>query len=117
MVFYNYCFACVRVCLILSHVYNILPGLAQITNFHDRLRHHIDPSTGESVAEAHRLWVLPLHSSVTAVEQRKVFDLPQPGMRKVILSTNIAESSITVKDIKYGQRCIFVSCSGGFTGI
>ena len=76
-------------------------GLGQITEFDDRLR-RTDPKTGNSVEKTHRLWVLPLHSTVTATEQRRVFDLPEPGMRKVILSTNIAESSITVKDIKYG---------------
>uniref|UniRef100_I3KW58 RNA helicase n=1 Tax=Oreochromis niloticus TaxID=8128 RepID=I3KW58_ORENI len=49
-----------------------------------------------------RLQVYPLHSSVTLEEQNGVFLFPVPGYRKVILSTNIAESSVTVPDVKYG---------------
>ncbi|NXP07566.1 TDRD9 helicase, partial [Thinocorus orbignyianus] len=45
--------------------------------------------------------VYPLHSSVTLEEQSNVFLTVVPGYRKVILSTNIAESSITVPDVKY----------------
>ena len=43
-----------------------------------------------------------LHSTITLDEQYRVFVRPEAGFRKVILSTNIAESSITVSDIKYG---------------
>uniref|UniRef100_H2YE71 RNA helicase n=1 Tax=Ciona savignyi TaxID=51511 RepID=H2YE71_CIOSA len=45
--------------------------------------------------------IIPLHSSITLEEQSLVFSKPKPGFRKIILSTNIAESSITVPDIKY----------------
>jgi hypothetical protein len=50
------------------------------------------------------LWALiPLHSSITAEEQSLAFKQCVPGYRKIILATNIAESSITVPDIKYGN--------------
>ena len=56
------------------------------------------------VFNIYRLWVLPLHSTITGAEQLKVFnDPPSPDQRKVILATNIAESSITVTDVKYGK--------------
>ncbi|KAM9708386.1 ATP-dependent RNA helicase TDRD9 isoform 2-T2 [Menidia menidia] len=48
-----------------------------------------------------RLQICPLHSTVTLEEQNGVFLCPVPGYRKVILSTNIAESSVTVPDVKY----------------
>lgn len=48
--------------------------------------------------------MLPLHSTITNEEQQKVFLPVAKGYRKIILATNIAESSITVTDIKYGTE-------------
>lgn len=48
-----------------------------------------------------KLLVLPLHSMVSPDEQRKAFKRPPKGIRKVVLSTNIAETSITIDDIVY----------------
>jgi len=49
------------------------------------------------------LTIVPLHSSITHEEQLKAFLPPSKGKRKVIIATNIAESSITVPDIRYGE--------------
>ncbi|XP_011864372.1 PREDICTED: probable ATP-dependent RNA helicase spindle-E [Vollenhovia emeryi] len=49
-----------------------------------------------------KLWDLTiLHSMVSDNEQRYVFQKPPEDYRRIILSTNIAESSITVPDVKY----------------
>ena len=49
-----------------------------------------------------RQWVvLPLHSALSAEEQDRVFDVAPEGMRKVILSTNVAETSITIDGIRF----------------
>ena len=42
---------------------------------------------------------LPLHASLTPLEQKRVFPLAPKGKRKVIACTNVAETSITIEDI------------------
>jgi ATP-dependent RNA helicase DHX57 len=42
---------------------------------------------------------LPLHASLAPTEQRQVFHPAPSGKRKVIASTNVAETSITIDDI------------------
>uniref|UniRef100_A0A0K0EEY3 RNA helicase n=1 Tax=Strongyloides stercoralis TaxID=6248 RepID=A0A0K0EEY3_STRER len=46
-------------------------------------------------------WLLPLHSNLSFENQKKVFEPPPSGRVKIIISTNIAESSITVNDVLY----------------
>lgn len=54
--------------------------------------------------------IVILHSLVSADEQQLIFKSVEVGApRKIILSTNIAESSITVPDVKYGQQ-IEINC-------
>lgn len=47
------------------------------------------------------LHVLPLHSSLPAAAQKEVFRPPPSGKRKVILATNVAETSVTIDDVVY----------------
>ncbi|KAG0306602.1 putative ATP-dependent RNA helicase DHR1 [Dissophora globulifera] len=47
------------------------------------------------------LHVLPLYSLLKTEEQMKVFQPPPPGSRLCVIATNVAETSITIPDIKY----------------
>lgn len=51
---------------------------------------------------------LPLHSGLTAEEQCEIFEAAPRDTRKVIVSTNIAEASVTIDGIKFVVDCGFV---------
>ena len=74
-----------------------LPGMAEINNLYDQLTssYHF----GKEAAK--RDWIMPLHSNISPEEQRGVFKNPPKGIRKFVLATNIAETSITIDDIVY----------------
>ena len=75
-----------------------LPGLAEIFQFMDYLREFYPP---EFISK--KLELIPLHSSLNEEEQDRAFKHVEKmeGRRKVIIATNIAESSITIPDVKY----------------
>ncbi|KAF8699654.1 P-loop containing nucleoside triphosphate hydrolase protein, partial [Rhizoctonia solani] len=47
------------------------------------------------------LLVVPLYSSLPPAQQQRIFDTAPPGGRKVVVSTNIAETSLTIDGIVY----------------
>lgn len=69
-----------------------LPGLADIRKLHDILSVH--SHFGSKFFRLHAL-----HSSIASEQQGLVFDVPPPGVRKIVLSTNIAETGVTIPDI------------------
>ncbi|KAI9912786.1 hypothetical protein PsorP6_005276 [Peronosclerospora sorghi] len=49
--------------------------------------------------------VVLLHSRLSAEEQRRAFRPPPRGKRKLVLSTNIAETSLTIADVVFVVDC------------
>lgn len=70
-----------------------LNGISEITIVADAFKEY---------AEFTKRWiVLILHSTLSVEEQQKVFDLAPMGVRKCILSTNIAETSVTIDEVRF----------------
>ncbi|EME41441.1 hypothetical protein DOTSEDRAFT_73756 [Dothistroma septosporum NZE10] len=76
-----------------------LPGLQEITGTQNILTTR--RPFGVDFSDTGKFKICLLHSAVPPAEQREVIDPPPPGRRKIILATNIAETSITVPDVKY----------------
>ncbi len=72
-----------------GHVLAFLPGLAEIHRTRDQL---------ESTAKRHNLLLLPLYGDLPSSEQDRV--LAPTSQRKVILATNVAETSITIDGVE-----------------
>ncbi|KAL8703327.1 MAG: hypothetical protein Q9201_003491 [Fulgogasparrea decipioides] len=68
-----------------------LPGIAEIRRLNEMLAGHGTFSYGWSVHA--------LHSTIAMDEQERAFAIPPPGHRKVVLSTNIAETGVTIPDV------------------
>ncbi|KAL8938001.1 MAG: hypothetical protein Q9216_004129 [Gyalolechia sp. 2 TL-2023] len=68
-----------------------LPGLAEIRRLNGMLSGYGTFSHGWQIHA--------LHSSIAMDEQERAFALPPPGQRKIVLSTNIAETGVTIPDV------------------
>ena len=53
---------------------------------------------GTKIAE---LIIAPIYANLPSDLQTKIFEPTPPGARKVVLATNIAETSLTIDGIKY----------------
>mmetsp|Transcript_60239 Transcript_60239/g.173823 ORF Transcript_60239/g.173823 Transcript_60239/m.173823 type:complete len:1097 (-) Transcript_60239:35-3325(-) len=69
-----------------------LPGWGDIDQLQKRLVQNFDKQ---------RFKILPLHSQVSAEQQEEIFQPAPPGIRKIVLTTNIAEASITVEGTEF----------------
>ncbi|XP_063365463.1 ATP-dependent DNA/RNA helicase DHX36-like [Cydia amplana] len=56
--------------------------------------------------------IYPLHSKLPTIDQHKIFKRPPRHIRKIIIATNIAETSITIDDIVYVVDCGRVKLKG-----
>uniref|UniRef100_A0A3B3WVP6 RNA helicase n=1 Tax=Poecilia mexicana TaxID=48701 RepID=A0A3B3WVP6_9TELE len=71
-----------------------LPGWDNISSLNDLLM-------AQQMFRSERFVIIPLHSLMPTVNQTQVFKRPPPGVRKIVIATNIAETSITIDDVVY----------------
>lgn len=57
--------------------------------------------TADALGDLPRTEILPLYSRLTAAEQHRVFSSHGNAVRRVVLATNVAETSLTVPGIRY----------------
>ncbi|XP_061862196.1 ATP-dependent DNA/RNA helicase DHX36 [Colius striatus] len=71
-----------------------LPGWDNISTLHDLLMSQV-------MFKSDRFVIIPLHSLMPTVNQTQVFKKTPPGVRKIVIATNIAETSITIDDVVF----------------
>ncbi|XP_052464475.1 ATP-dependent RNA helicase DHX29 [Carassius gibelio] len=72
-----------------------LPGLAHIQQLYDLL------TTDKRFSSKDRYKLVALHSTLSSQDQSSAFTVPPPGVRKIVLSTNIAETGVTIPDVVF----------------
>jgi len=45
--------------------------------------------------------IVALHSVLSTQGQSLAFDVPPPGVRKIVVATNVAETGITIPDVTF----------------
>ncbi|GFS32783.1 DEA(D/H)-box RNA helicase family protein [Actinidia rufa] len=76
-----------------------LTGWDDISSLKDKLQSHY------ILGDTRRVLLLACHGSMASAEQRLIFDEPEDGVRKIVLATNIAETSITINDVVFVIDC------------
>ncbi|UCR82553.1 ATP-dependent helicase HrpB [Pseudomonas chlororaphis] len=69
-----------------------LPGQAEIRRVHQQL--------ADAVGERSEILLCPLHGELDLAAQRAAIEPAPPGQRKVVLATNIAETSLTIDGVR-----------------
>uniref|UniRef100_A0AAR2JI21 ATP-dependent RNA helicase DHX29 n=1 Tax=Pygocentrus nattereri TaxID=42514 RepID=A0AAR2JI21_PYGNA len=72
-----------------------LPGLAHIQQLFDLL------TTDKRFSSKDRYKLVALHSTLSSQDQASAFTVPPAGVRKIVLSTNIAETGVTIPDVVF----------------
>ncbi|KAK2647975.1 hypothetical protein Ddye_015464 [Dipteronia dyeriana] len=76
-----------------------MTGWDDINTLKDQLQAH--PLLGDPS----KVLLLACHGSMASSEQRLIFDRPEGGVRKIVLATNMAETSITINDAVFVVDC------------
>lgn len=76
-----------------------MTGWDDINSLKDQLQAH--PLLGDPS----KVLLLACHGSMASSEQRLIFDKPEDGVRKIVLATNMAETSITINDVVFVVDC------------
>lgn len=74
-----------------------MPGQFEIL----RLIRKLEQSRLLEADDVGALRILPLYGSLSSKDQKRIFERPPDGVRKIVVATNIAETSVTIDDVRY----------------
>ncbi|GAA6059902.1 hypothetical protein JCM10212_005285 [Sporobolomyces blumeae] len=81
-----------------------LPGQDEIESLAASIRQFL-PDLPKSFPKADSILVTPLYAKLPAAEQARAFAPTPPNTRKIILATNVAETSVTLPGVKFVVDC------------
>jgi hypothetical protein len=70
-----------------------MPGVPEISRAIRLLRDHLPTNSGRTIT------LIPLHGNLSPAEQKRVFNNAGPNELKLVISTNVAEASVTIPDV------------------
>ncbi|KAI3516708.1 hypothetical protein L1887_15678 [Cichorium endivia] len=76
-----------------------MTGWDDISSLKDKLQ------ANHLLGDPRRVLLLACHGSMASIEQKQIFEKPEPGVRKIVLATNMAETSITIDDVVFVIDC------------
>lgn len=76
-----------------------MTGWDDISSLKEKLQAH------SVLGDRNRVLLLTCHGSMATSEQRLIFEKTDIGVRKIVLATNIAETSITIDDLVFVIDC------------
>uniref|UniRef100_A0A2P2I9V6 RNA helicase n=1 Tax=Hirondellea gigas TaxID=1518452 RepID=A0A2P2I9V6_9CRUS len=84
-----------------------LTGVEEVTQCVELIIQHLN-TKNDNTGSMRGASVLPMHGSLSTSEQLRVFQSVGAGTRKIVVATNIAETSITIPGIVYVVDCGFM---------
>jgi HrpA-like RNA helicase len=74
----------------------VVPGIFEVNCLVNLIRDKFRSTNSTKVED---VMIVPFHSEQSEGEQSVVFERPAPGVRKIVIATNVAVASITIEDV------------------
>nr|GEW52519.1 DExH-box ATP-dependent RNA helicase DExH3 [Tanacetum cinerariifolium] len=66
---------------------------------------HLPQKKGPPLGDPTKVLLLACHGSMDSSEHKLIFNKPKDGIRKIVLATNMAKTSITINDVVFVVDC------------
>jgi len=83
-----------------------LTGMEEVDHCVNMLKNYTD--TAKDSKHGLKMWITPMYGALAPAKQLKALRPAGTGYRKVVVATNIAETSITIEGVSHVVDCCFV---------